>query len=424
MANPQHVAVLKKGVQAWNDWRQQNYDLIPDLSDEDLSGLDLSGAILSGAILFDANLSNTSLVEAQMNETNLTNAKLMNANLTRAEMIGAYLEEAELSEAILDEANLSKAWASDANFYNSNLDQAYLEGASLYRVNFTDASLKEAHLSGSQLSETILEGADLRKADLRSCILNNANLRKANLEEAKLSGVNLSGADLAESTLVQADLSQAIFIETNLTSALFDKVTIYGISVWDIKGIPALQKDLVITPPNKPEITVDDIEVAQFIYLLLNNKKVRGVIQTITSKAVLILGRFKRERKVILDALRDALRGKNYLPILFDFEGSKNRDITETIQTLAGMSRFVIADITEAKSIPQELSHIVPNFPSVPVIPLILKSQRPYAMFGHWTRFPWVLDIYEYQSKEELISNLDKDVILPLEEKATEQIGS
>jgi hypothetical protein len=55
---------------------------------------------------------------------------------------------------------------------------------------------------------------------------------------------------------------------------------------------------LIITPENKPgpEITVDNIEVAQFIYLLLHNQKIRDVIDTITSKVVLILGRFSEKR--------------------------------------------------------------------------------------------------------------------------------
>jgi hypothetical protein len=44
------------------------------------------------------------------------------------------------------------------------------------------------------------------------------------------------------------------------------------------------ERDLVITQLNEPEITVNNIEVAQFIYLLLHNEKIRAVIDTITSK--------------------------------------------------------------------------------------------------------------------------------------------
>jgi hypothetical protein len=115
---------------------------------------------------------------------------------------------------------------------------------------------------------------------------------------------------------------------------------------------------LVVAPLDKPAITVDNIEVAQFIYLMLHNQKIRDVIDTITSKAVLILGRFTDERKPVLDALREELRKRNYLPILFDFAPSSARDITETVSLLARMARFVVADITDAKSISQELAVI------------------------------------------------------------------
>jgi hypothetical protein len=77
---------------------------------------------------------------------------------------------------------------------------------------------------------------------------------------------------------------------------------------------------------------------------LLNNQKVRDVIDTITSKAVLILGRFTADRKTVLDALREELRKRNYLPVLFDFAVPATRDITETVSLLARMARFIIAD--------------------------------------------------------------------------------
>ena len=153
----------------------------------------------------------------------------------------------------------------------------------------------------------------------------------------------------------------------------------------------AQQKDLIITPEGEATLTVDDIEVAQFVYLLSNNQKIRNVIDTITSKAVLILGRFTSERKQLLDALKDALRGRGFIPMLFDFQPSARRDLTETIQLLANMAKFVIADVTEAKSIPQELSHIIPLLPSVPVQPILLASTQEYEMFEHWRSFNTVL---------------------------------
>ena len=110
-------------------------------------------------------------------------------------------------------------------------------------------------------------------------------------------------------------------------------------------------------------ITVDNLEVAQFIYLLLHNENIRQVIDTITSKAVLILGRFTPERKAVLDAIREALRHRNYLPILFDFEAPGSRDFTETISTLAHMARFIIADLTEPSSLPKSWKPLCQPWP-------------------------------------------------------------
>ena len=160
--------------------------------------------------------------------------------------------------------------------------------------------------------------------------------------------------------------------------------------------------------------------MAQFIYLLLNNQKIRHIINTVTSKVVLILGRFTADRKAILDVLRDALRQKDYVPILFDFDQPHNRNVTETVTTLARMARSIIADITDAKSIPQELAFIVPDLPSVPVKPLLLSSQREYGMFEHFTRYPWVLPVYHYTDQASLLQSLKEHVIDPAEQKAQE----
>jgi hypothetical protein len=232
-----------------------------------------------------------------------------------------------------------------------------------------------------------LSGAALYGANLRRAYLFRAHLFQANLSRADLSEANLSRANLNEANLSRADLSISSLIEADLKDADLTDCKIYGVSAWGLKlSKGTQQKNLVITKFPEPAITVDNIEVAQFVYLLLHNEKIRDVIDTITSKAVLILGRFTEDRKAVLDAIRDELRNRGYLPILFDFEKPSNRDITETVSLLARMARFVLADITDAKSIPQELSIIVPDLPSVPVQPLLLKGSAEYSMFEHFTR--------------------------------------
>jgi len=47
MANPEHLAKLKEGVEAWNQWREEHRGIYADLINVDLSNVDLSGANLS-----------------------------------------------------------------------------------------------------------------------------------------------------------------------------------------------------------------------------------------------------------------------------------------------------------------------------------------------------------------------------------------
>ena len=88
----------------------------------------------------------------------------------------------------------------------------------------------------------------------------------------------------------------------------------------------AVQADLLIAPESDPPIRTDNRAVAQLLSLFLNNPEIRHVVDAITPKVGLILGRFTPERKAVLDALRARLRTTNYVPVLFDFDRLANRD--------------------------------------------------------------------------------------------------
>jgi uncharacterized protein YjbI with pentapeptide repeats len=411
LVSKEHIEILKKGVDVWNDWRQENPSIKPDLCEANLVG---------------ANLSAVNLSNANLCETNLIEANLYRADLSRAELFSTYLGRARLEEANLREADLTQASLNDALLRGANLSKAKLRHAMLASAYFSGANLSEAVLQEADLSSACLIGANLTKANLTSTYLPEANLSEANLTKANLRGANLSEANLTKTNLTQANLSmanmnKARIIGANLTRATLTNCRVFGISAWGLIGLDkAIQKDLKITPEGESEITVDNLEVAQFIYILLHSEKIRSVIDTITSKVVLILGRFTPERKGILDAIRDELRKRNYLPILFDFEKPISRDITETVSTLAHIARFVIADITEARSIPQELERIVPDLPSVPVQPILLASANEYGMFEHFKRYPWILKMHHYNDMNDLLKSLEQKVIVPAEKKAKE----
>ena len=286
----------------------------------------------------------------------------------------------------------------------------------LYRGGFGGLDLAGALLWGANLEEANLTSANLRGATLKGACLKRATLVNANLEGADLQGADLTFADLRGANLRQCVLGFANICCANLESADLSGSLIYGISAWDVQTKGSIQHDLVVTRIGDPIVTTDHIGVGQLMYTLIENQNLRGILDTITSKTVLILGRFTNERKVILDALRDSLRRRDCVPILFDFEGPASRDITETVSTLAHLARFVVADITDARSIPQELTRIVPYLPSVPVQPLLLRSQSAYAMSEHFKHFPWYLKTHYYDDLEQLERDLDAHVIRPAEE--------
>jgi uncharacterized protein YjbI with pentapeptide repeats len=439
MANDEHVALLKQGLKAWNSWREKSSAIRPNLFD-DVTGADLTWADLSEAYLKEANLSGADLVGADLSgwghphRWNLSRADLSEANLSSADLSwanlrGAHLNKANLSEAILNRANLRGAhlnkanlsglgnltWAdlSWANLSGANLSGAHLGLSSFSRANLSGADLSEAHLFRTYLSRANLSGADLSGANLRQANLSGADLRRANLRETNLSRVNLRGADLSG-----ADLEAATLLGTDLTFADLTGCRIYGVSAWSLKLEGAKQQKLVITQWNEPEITVDNIEVGQFIYLLLHNEKLQRVIDTITTKVVLILGRFSLpERKEVLNALRSELRktGRDYVPVVFDFEKPKSGTTINTIMLLARMARFVIADISDAKSVLQELQAIVPSSPKLPVQSIIVSTQEEPGMFDAFQAYPWFLSVHRYETAAQLLAELDERVIGPAE---------
>jgi uncharacterized protein YjbI with pentapeptide repeats len=321
----------------------------------------------------------------------------------------------DLVEARLIEEDLS--WA---DLHSADLRGASLKAARLSGADFTSADLREASLSDAYLSGATLTGADLSGADLSGAHLFGVNLSKALLRGASLEYANISRADFSGADLSDADLRITNAVETNFTQATLTGCRVYGISAWglNLDGV-VNQQNLIITPDEEPKITVDNIEIAQFIYLLLYNKKIHTAVDTITRKGVLILGRFTPERKAVLDALRDALRKNDYLPILFDFDVPATRDITETITLLARMARFIIADLTDPSSIPKELEAVVPHV-AVPVQPLLEGSSRPYAMFSDYWKYDWVLPEYRYEGLSPLLGALQEKVITPAEAKVNE----
>ena len=392
MANQEQVDILNQGVMHWNKWRETNPQTKYDISMTNLNEtspathvsiskrteIDLSGHYFNYIDLNGINLSGANLSMANFEVVNLSNA-----NLIRADLRGTTFMETKLS--------------------GSDLRGAYLHNADLSETNLIKAKLDDADLMGAILSEADLEGASLTHADLMGTTLMGANLRGANLQ-----GADLTGANLSHASLQLANLSGC---------------RVHAVSAWSIHLEDTIQTDLIITDYGEPTLRVDNLEVAQLIYLLLDNPKIREVIDTIAKKAVLILGRFTPERKAVLIALKDALRTREYIPILFDFDKPSTQDLTETVSILAHLSRFIIVDLTDPNSAPYEVESIASNHirPIQALFQPSDKAKRVFPMFPDLIRrYDWILPPYEYQDQEHLLTSLYAKVIAPAEQKAQE----
>jgi uncharacterized protein YjbI with pentapeptide repeats len=452
---------LKKGGKAWRKWRSDNFDqddeelftlggrrYFATFSSISLDNLDFQYAKLTYLLLSNLHTKHVNFTNGDFKDTTFQDAYLYKSNFSETNFRNTDLTSVTFIENKLNQANFSKTTTKDVRFFGSDLTgvdfsgadlrEALFENSKLTGANFTDANLSGARFVGTDLKNAVFTGANLsyvwfKEHDnqyIRKYKLNLAgiNIRKANLSYTNLKGVNLSGLDFTETNLTgtvlrEANLSDCILdhvklIDTNLVQAKVDNAQlsnseVYGVNVWDLKGDFKEQRELIITPDNNTSaITVDNIKVAQFVYLILNNKEIRDVLNTLTSKTVLILGRFALpERKVILDALRNRLREYDLLPIVFDFERPDDKDFTETIKTLAGMCYFVIADVTNPKSSPLELQATVPDY-QIPFVPIIQEGENPFAMMVDLQKkYDWVLDTISYKDSDQLIRILKKGII-------------
>lgn len=371
----------------------------------------LDGAILNEVDLCEATFNGLDLRGIDLNKAKrLTKAQFVKSDLSGIDFTGADLRE--------------------VNFRQANLIETNLTGARLNKVDISRVSHIKALGSISKLTEESLRAADLRGANLHKAILNGVdlswmnltgtNLREAELKNANLVGTNLTKKDLQGAKLSGADLSYTMLVETDFTKANLEGCRVYGASVWDVKLEEANQKNLIITSPQEPFIAVDDLETAQFVYLLLKYEKLRSVINAVTRRGVFILGRFGGGGLEILQAIAVKLREMKYLPIIFDFKRPDDRNYTETVKTLVGLSRFVIVDLS-GPSVAQELYATVPHF-KIPFIPIIEKGRKAYAMHKDILEYPWVLNPpVEFADKEELIELVHSKIVVPAEEKTKER---
>jgi uncharacterized protein YjbI with pentapeptide repeats len=191
----------------------------------------------------------------------------------------------DLSVSDLAGFELSGANLSEVNLGQTNLVGASLVGANLTGATLWQASLIDADLLGANLTEADLLGANLTSADLSHGRLCRANLWDANLSEANLSHADLSAANLSKAVLVHTDSAERPARRLpglrRLTSGMYSSKALSRRRL-------IISAEEEIFEDQETVITVDNIETAQFIYLALNNPRIRATIDSITPNETLL----------------------------------------------------------------------------------------------------------------------------------------
>ena len=327
MADAEALEVLKRGADEWNRWRGARR----------FARVDLSGASLAKRKLNDY-----SFLRADLSRANLAGAQLENAHLKEADLTGAILTDADLGAVNAREAIFNDVIATHANFEVSTLRGAQFRGAKLATARFHRAYLRDTDLSGADLS-----GAWMRFATLEGARCEQTTFTGADLRYATMVGANLAGADLTD-------------------------VHVFGLSAWNVRTDEKTRQNLIVSvqPDTDTPLRAHDLQTAQLLALMLDGDGVRRVFDSVNSSLALILGSFSPAEKPALDLLRNELQRRGYVAVTFDFARPAERDYAETILTLAGMARFVVADFTNAKEVRAEVLQVRNQFRRVPIIPI------------------------------------------------------
>ena len=206
MANEEHVAILKQGVEVWNKWWEDNFSILEDNSADfrfiNLCGTDLRGANLDGA---------------KFNHANLDSVNFSNAQLSSVDFSSAQLTDVNFNSASLDNANLSYTNLFNTKFHNCNLQNVNFHAAFL----LVDTDFYKCNFHG-----TIFSGIDLSQAtNLDTSIHNGPSFmdthtiqQSGHLPKEFLQGIGLANWEIEQTKLYQKNL------DPNLASDILYKV--------------------------------------------------------------------------------------------------------------------------------------------------------------------------------------------------------
>lgn len=221
-----HLEILKKGIQAWNQWRKDNPSEIPNLA-----GLDFARDLADCPELF---------VEGGLYDKAEKIILLVEIDLSKSNLIGSKLQEAQLYSAKLDGAVLDKAVLSSAYFERCSMRSCQMLGAKMEGVTLWSCDIEQADFMASKLREAVFFGkvrgarfhyADLSSADFSGCQLSSCSFYSSNLVAADFSDVTAS----ADTRFIATNLSDTRFIQARIDGADFSYSRLDGMNAAGIE---------------------------------------------------------------------------------------------------------------------------------------------------------------------------------------------
>lgn len=286
-------------------------------------------------------------------------------------------------------------------------------------MNLSGLSIYSAFAEGLNLQNAVIEDTRFEEGDFSRADFSGATFRNTMFNKTILTGAIFDGATFVNCNLNRVNLVGASFRVKEITETV-----IYGISAWDLETSDDMkQSKLVIEKTyefysdliqqGKIPMMVDDIELAQFIYYLSSHKKMRDALNIMNNRGVLLLGRFKEGGLKRLYSMREWFQNKGYMAMIFDFERPDNLSLTETVVTMAGLSKFIVVDLS-GPSVPAELQAIL-----IQIKKPVLAFGDPYALFPDLEDQTSVVTLECDESN--LLDGLD-DKLLELEQLSAERV--
>lgn len=225
MANEEHVAILKKGVNVWNQWRKDNPSVKIDLYRADIGNASLGITTNTGQSTI--NLNYREQVRGQRSEAHLNSVDLRGANLIGANLFNTQLVEAQFNDADLSYSTLMFAGLERAVFDESRLTGANLTGADISGATFKGAMLRETNLTRTYLRDTDFSGANFSYVTLVDVDLSMAGgleaIHHGGPSQIGIDTIYMSGGNIPEAFLRGAGVSDTfITFMKSLTNHAID----------------------------------------------------------------------------------------------------------------------------------------------------------------------------------------------------------